>query len=76
MYCYFEWLYRGEVGSSRDYGPMCELDAVGAMQYRQSLGAEITHKEFLSDFDKMCDHIDNRQRLHDIQKNRTVKGWN
>lgn len=76
MYFYFEWLYNGEVGSSKDYGPMCEIDGEGAMAHRESLGAEIIHKHYESDIDKMFDHIDMRQNLHAIQANRKERGWN
>lgn len=75
MFCYFEWTYKNEVGSSKDYGPMCELDAIGAMQYRQSLGAQITFTEYKTNPDDICDIIDQRQHYHSIQENRKSRGW-
>ncbi|UZZ64042.1 hypothetical protein A71_236 [Escherichia phage A7_1] len=70
MFCYFEYRYRGKVGSSRDYGPMLEIDAVGAMQYRQSLGAEIIFEVYRSTEEEIHDIIDERQYYHEQQTKR------
>lgn len=70
MFCYFEYEYNGEIGTSRDYGPMKELDAVGAMNYRQQCGAVITYQKFHTDIDVIHEVIDLRQFMHDKRKGR------
>lgn len=67
MFGYFEFDYRGEEGSSRDYGPMCEIDMVGAMNYRQELGATITYEVYKSSQDEIDDIIDQRQYMKEKQ---------
>lgn len=68
MYGYFEYEYDGEISTSRDYGPMEEIDAVGAMQYRQQLGANITFEKFSTNIDTIHDVIDNRNLFHTNNK--------
>lgn len=70
MYGYFEYEYRGEVFTSRDYGPMQEIDATGAMNYRQQLGATITYQKFSPSIDDIHDLIDERQYLHEKRRQR------
>ena len=70
VYCYFEWEYKGERGSSRDYGPMLEIDAVGAMNYRQSCGAVITFEEYSTDEENITDLIDQREYMFNQQNKR------
>lgn len=71
MYCYFEYEYNGELGTSREYGPMEEIDAVGAMQYRQANGAIITFEKFSTDIEEIHELIDLRQFMHDKRKQRS-----
>lgn len=70
MFCYFEYEYNGEIGTSRDYGPMEEIDAVGAMGYRQQLGAVITFEKYSTDIEEIHELIDLRQFMHDKAKQR------
>ncbi|AFH21040.1 hypothetical protein CL97_gp156 [Cronobacter phage CR9] len=70
MFGYFEYEYNGEIETSRDYGPMQEIDAVGAMNYRQQLGAIITYEKFSPDIEEIHDVIDERQYMHDKRKQR------
>lgn len=70
MFCYFEYEYNGKVGTSREYGPMEEIDAVGAMQYRQANGATITFEKFSTDIHEIHELIDMRQFMHDKRKER------
>lgn len=60
MFGYFEYDYKGEKGSSRDYGAMLEIDMVGAIQYRQELGAVITFEVYKSNEDEISEIIDQR----------------
>ena len=64
MFCYFEYEYNGVIGTSRDYGPMEEIDAVGAMQYRQANGAVITFEKYSTDIEEIHELIDMRQLMH------------
>lgn len=66
MYGYFEYQYRQDEGSSRDYGPMQEIDMVGAMKYRESLGATITFQEWGTE-EEILDVIDQRQYMKQQQ---------
>lgn len=70
VYCYFEYEYKGETGTSRDYGAMLEIDAVGAMQYRQALGAVITFEVYKPDPDQISDIIDQRYYMQQQQNKR------
>lgn len=74
MFMYFEWRAKGQTGTSREYGPMEEIDAVGAMTYRQSLGAEIVFRAMEDSQEKIEDIIDERYRHHlaleNTQRNR------
>jgi len=70
MFGYFEYDYRGEIGSSRDYGPMLEIDMVGAIRYRQEMGATIVYEVYKSNEDDICDIIDQRQHMHQQQTQR------
>lgn len=70
MFCYFEYEYNGKIGTSRDYGPMKEIDAVGAMQYRQANGAMITFEKFSNDIEEIHELIDMRQFMHNKRKER------
>lgn len=70
MYCYFEYEYHGEKGSSRDYGAMLEIDAVGAMNYRRDLGAVITFEEYNTDEEKILELIDKRYYFEQQQLKR------
>lgn len=70
MFGYFEYEYNGRRGSSVEYGPMKELDAVGAMNYRQQCGAVITYQKFHTDIDVIHEVIDMRQFMHDKRKER------
>lgn len=60
MYGYFEYTYKGEHGSSRDYGPMLEIDMVGALNFRRELGATITYEVYRTNEEDICDIIDQR----------------
>lgn len=73
MYGYFEFMYNGERGSSRDYGPMLEIDMIGAMNYRQQCGAVITFEEYNADEEKIMDLIDSREYLCNLNKARRTK---
>lgn len=70
MYGYFEYEYKGEKGSSRDYGAMLEIDMVGAMQYRQELGAAITYEVYKSDPEDIDAIIDQRYYMEQQQTKR------
>lgn len=70
MFGYFEYDYFGEKGSSRDYGPMQEIDLIGARSYRQELGAVITFEVFHHDEDHIMEVIDNRYFLEQQQAKR------
>lgn len=69
MYGYFEFDYYGERGTSRDYGPMLEIDMVGAMRHRQECGAHIVFHQF-GTMEQIHDLIDSREYLHQQQSNR------
>jgi len=71
MYCYFEYEYNGELGTSRDYGPMLELDAVGAMNYRQATGHTITFEKYSPSIEEIHELIDMRQFMHNKRKERS-----
>lgn len=73
MYGYFEYELDGEIGSSRDYGPMLEVDCVGAMLYRQDLGAKITFEFFNHDDIKVEDEIDKRYAHQERMKSHSNK---
>lgn len=61
MYGYFEYVTEdGSRETSRDYGPMLEVDATGAMLYREQTGAKITFEFFNSDYQKVENEIDRR----------------
>lgn len=70
MFGYFEYEYKGEQGSSRDYGAMYEIDMVGAMNYRQELGAVITYEVYDSSEDKIMEIIDQRYYMQNQQNKR------
>ena len=70
MYGYFEYVYDGEPGSSRDYGPMLEIDMVGAMRFRQELGAQITFEQYSPDEEKIMELIDKREYFRSVQNAR------
>ncbi|QPI18210.1 hypothetical protein POP15_162 [Pectobacterium phage POP15] len=70
VYGYFEYEYKGEKGSSRDYGAMLEIDMVGAMQYRQELGAAITFEVYKSNPEEIDDIIDQRYYMEQQQTKR------
>jgi hypothetical protein len=70
MFCYFEYTYNGKTGSSRDYGPMLEIDAVGAMRYRESLGAKITFEVYRSTEEELFSIIDERAYMQEQQDKR------
>ncbi|QYC52641.1 hypothetical protein [Salmonella phage SSBI34] len=69
VFGYFEYEYDGEVSTSRDYGPMLEIDMVGAMRHRQECGAHITFSHFGTE-DEIFDIIDKREYLRQQQKTR------
>ncbi|AEZ66253.1 putative membrane protein [Pectobacterium phage vB_PatM_CB7] len=73
MYGYFEYEYKGEKGSSRDYGAMCEIDMVGAMNYRQELGAVITYEVYDPSEEKIGGIIDQRYYMEQQQNKRRRK---
>lgn len=66
MYGYFEFDYRGEHGDSKFYGPMLEIDMVGAMMYREKMGATITFQEFGTE-DQILEVIDQREYMRNQQ---------
>lgn len=70
MFGYFEYEYNGKIETSRDYGPMQEIDAIGAMSYREQLGALITYQHFSPDIEEIHDLIDERQFMHEKRKQR------
>lgn len=70
MYGYFEYDYKGEAGSSRDYGAMLEVDMVGAMNYRQELGATITFEIYRTSEEEIGDIIDQRYYMQNKQTQR------
>lgn len=70
MFGYFEYDYKGEKGSSRDYGAMVEIDMVGAIQYRQQLGAVITFEVYKSNEDEISEIIDQRYYMEQQQTKR------
>lgn len=70
MFGYFEYDYKGEKGSSRDYGAMVEIDMVGAIQYRQQLGAVITFEVYKSSEDEISEIIDQRYYMEQQQNTR------
>lgn len=70
VYGYFEYEYKGEKGSSRDYGAMLEIDMVGAMQYRQELGAVITFEVYKNSEDEIGAIIDQRFYMEQQQNKR------
>lgn len=69
MHGYFEFDYYGKRGTSRDYGPMLEIDMVGAMKHRQECGAQITFFQYGS-CEEILDLIDQREYLHQQQSAR------
>lgn len=73
MYGYFEYEYKGEKGSSRDYGAMLEIDMVGAMNYRQELGAVITYEVYDPSEEKIGEIIDQRYYMEQQQNKRRGK---
>ncbi|MGL5281303.1 MAG: hypothetical protein ACRC8W_06005 [Plesiomonas shigelloides] len=73
MYGYFEYEYKGEKGSSRDYGAMLEIDMVGAMNYRQELGAVITYEVYDPSEEKIGEIIDQRYYMEQQQNKRRRK---
>lgn len=70
VFGYFEYNYKGETGSSRDYGPMMEIDMVGAIRYREELGAKITFEVYKSSEDEISDIIDQRYHMQNQQHTR------
>ena len=71
MFGYFEYTTQdGRRETSREYGPMLEVDCTGAIMYREQLGAKITFEFFHKDLEVVQDEIDRRYGIEQRDKQR------